>query len=611
MDRATVGAAVDALFLYLGNILYSPKEAKLDLAALPEEFREFGKGLLFFTHMLNEFRHFALELGNGNLSVTPPSAENELAAPLKNLHASLKHLTWQSKQVARGDYKQKVDFMGDFADAFNTMIRQLDERSASLMAEIESGKQKTLALEKNIAFLKTVTEWVEQWIVVVDRETGGTLFSNGTATAAMEKNSALADRLREWLAREAAGEWEKMENPGRETENLQLAEGGRLWYFSIVKYRLSWLGRDAVVFLITDMSEERKYIQELESVAYQDTLTRVNSRHYGMRVFNEWIDSHLEFCLCLIDMDSLKYVNDTFGHLAGDEYITTVAKTLSAFSPDARVARLGGDEFILLQRGWTEAMVLDRMAALREELVLQDTGLEHYYTRSISYGVVHVGMDNAVPASDLLGLADERMYRFKREHRKERRQTVLLAAKAIRPGLQPAAGPVIEATARPPSPETDDPSITVLPFLTEHLVGIKTSTTLNNARLDCPALLESFLHSRMRLCPMNREARSYGVVFITNFVTGNFDYWAAMPLAGRLQPPPGLSRLEIPAGLYALHQVKTNIDFTDVYDYLYGPWISSLKDYRLDLTRPSFELYTDESHDKGFVTIHIPVLPVK
>lgn len=43
------------------------------------------------------------------------TAEEEfLASQLKNLQASLKHLTWQTQQIAKGDFSQKVDFMGDF-----------------------------------------------------------------------------------------------------------------------------------------------------------------------------------------------------------------------------------------------------------------------------------------------------------------------------------------------------------------------------------------------------------------------------------------------------------------------------------------------------------------
>jgi diguanylate cyclase (GGDEF)-like protein len=116
----------------------------------------------------------------------------------------------------------------------------------------------------------------------------------------------------------------------------------------------------------------------------------------------------------------LKYVNDTFGHQAGDEYITCVASMLSRFSRDVIVNRLGGDEFMLLQRSWSLERVEARLAEIRDELMRQETGPGQPYTRSISYGVVHVAADNTIPASDLLSVADEKMYLFKKAHKKQR-----------------------------------------------------------------------------------------------------------------------------------------------------------------------------------------------
>ena len=46
---------------------------------------------------------------------------------LKNLQASLKHLTWTTQQIAKGDFNHEVDFMGDFSAAFNSMTQQLKD----------------------------------------------------------------------------------------------------------------------------------------------------------------------------------------------------------------------------------------------------------------------------------------------------------------------------------------------------------------------------------------------------------------------------------------------------------------------------------------------------
>jgi len=119
----------DILFNYLQNVIYDPANAELDIDSLPEDFQQFGLGLRFFSECVMQTQDLAKALAKGDLDCEIPPRNNELAAQLKSLHASLRHLTWQTQQIAKGSYKQRVNFMGDFAEAFNTMASQLEERS--------------------------------------------------------------------------------------------------------------------------------------------------------------------------------------------------------------------------------------------------------------------------------------------------------------------------------------------------------------------------------------------------------------------------------------------------------------------------------------------------
>ena len=121
-------SVAEQLFDYLGKVIYDPANAELDVAGLPEDWQHFGVGLQYFAESVLESQRLAHALAKGDLACSLPSRNNELASPLKSLHASLKHLTWQTQQIAKGDYLQRVDFMGEFSDAFNTMIEQLAER---------------------------------------------------------------------------------------------------------------------------------------------------------------------------------------------------------------------------------------------------------------------------------------------------------------------------------------------------------------------------------------------------------------------------------------------------------------------------------------------------
>ena len=115
-------------FEYLRDVIYNPTRAVLDVESLPQDFRDLGEALRYLADCLAETRNLAHALAQGTLDGPLPSRGNALAAPLKALHSSLQHLTWQTQQVAKGDYQQRVAFMGKFALAFNTMVEQLEER---------------------------------------------------------------------------------------------------------------------------------------------------------------------------------------------------------------------------------------------------------------------------------------------------------------------------------------------------------------------------------------------------------------------------------------------------------------------------------------------------
>ncbi|VAW36914.1 putative PAS/PAC sensor protein [hydrothermal vent metagenome] len=97
-----------------------------------------------------EIQNFIFPLSRGELSDIRIRPKNFLGSPFKELHSRLVHLTWQAGQVANGDYKQRLDFMGDLSEAFNSMVVALAGKEKNLkkkIAELEEANSLIKRLE--------------------------------------------------------------------------------------------------------------------------------------------------------------------------------------------------------------------------------------------------------------------------------------------------------------------------------------------------------------------------------------------------------------------------------------------------------------------------------
>ena len=120
--------------------------------------------------------------------------------------------------------------------------------------------------------------------------------------------------------------------------------------------------------LMQTKRELEKANKELEKLATTDVLTGL----YNRRFFEEFVKTEIlkrvnRFALLSFDVNRLKYVNDTYGHAAGDEVIRCVARTLkSSVRVADRIARMGGDEFTILVMNIGEAVVKTAASIIRK-----------------------------------------------------------------------------------------------------------------------------------------------------------------------------------------------------------------------------------------------------
>jgi diguanylate cyclase (GGDEF)-like protein len=172
-------------------------------------------------------------------------------------------------------------------------------------------------------------------------------------------------------------------------------------------------------------------VRHLQFVASTDGKTGLlNSAAWHRRaervlLRSSWASGPL--AVMVLDLDHFKAVNDTHGHLAGDQVLAAVAETVRSEVRDGDlVGRFGGEEFVVLLAGRAGGCAMDleavadrirrRVAALRVEIPTPDGPLTVVGGVSVSVGAaVHQG--GAVELRDLLQIADTALYSAKRSGR--------------------------------------------------------------------------------------------------------------------------------------------------------------------------------------------------
>ncbi len=143
-----VDAAVRLLTERLQALLAGRIPQPVPAGEVPASLREMTETVNQMVEFQAEVGEFILPLSRGELTRSIPRTKNFLASPFKELHSRLLHLTWQAQQVAKGDYSQRIDFMGDFSNSFNSMVQALEVKEKQLNDKIEQLVQ--LNRQKNV-----------------------------------------------------------------------------------------------------------------------------------------------------------------------------------------------------------------------------------------------------------------------------------------------------------------------------------------------------------------------------------------------------------------------------------------------------------------------------
>lgn len=166
-----------------------------------------------------------------------------------------------------------------------------------------------------------------------------------------------------------------------------------------------------VVLVFRDYTEKKQKLDQIEYLSYHDQLTGLyNRRYYEEELARMDTPRNLPLSLIMGDVNGLKLVNDSFGHVMGDELLKKAAMTITkACRVDDVVARLGGDEFVVLLPKTHQVEAEEIITRIEELAKTEKVGTIEL---SISFGF-ETKLDKEEDIQRIFKRAEDYMYRRK------------------------------------------------------------------------------------------------------------------------------------------------------------------------------------------------------
>jgi diguanylate cyclase (GGDEF)-like protein/PAS domain S-box-containing protein len=181
---------------------------------------------------------------------------------------------------------------------------------------------------------------------------------------------------------------------------------------------------------VRDITERKKMLNKLRKISFKDGLTGLANRRYFDEILNnEWRRAKREshpLSLVLIDIDSFKPFNDTYGHQEGDVCLKNISRVIKPYAkrPGDLAARYGGEELALIlpcansQNAFKIAEKI-RKRVQKLKITHNESKVDGCKTISISAGVATLVPDADSTQSILVNLADKALYSAKNQGRNQ------------------------------------------------------------------------------------------------------------------------------------------------------------------------------------------------
>lgn len=302
--------------------------------------------------------------------------------------------------------------------------------NASLKAEISERHRVEAALRDSESQSRAVFEAVLDSIVTIDME--GHILSANPAAQAMfgyPQSEMLGSNVSMLMPAPQAGEHDgyirgyldtgerKIIGIGREVEGQR--RDGRAFPLALSISEMRVSGERRFVGVMRDITARRRAEEEIRHMATHDPLTDLPTA----RLANDRLEQAIAearrtrklMAVMFLDLDGFKPVNDTYGHVIGDEVLKQVATRLSEGLREVdTVARIGGDEFLIVAGALDGREGAERIARKVADLLHPPlfTGNGEPMYVGCSLGVALYPQDGDTPET-LINQADRAMYRIK------------------------------------------------------------------------------------------------------------------------------------------------------------------------------------------------------
>lgn len=186
-------------------------------------------------------------------------------------------------------------------------------------------------------------------------------------------------------------------NAGIDTAEMQariLCRNGEYRWFLITAQITTENQSDLHIVTMRDIHDLQLLIDENQTLSNTDVLTGLANRRKAEAVLENALSTTngSDLCLLMCDVDYFKAINDTFGHLCGDDVLVQVARLLEGLQQSAAcIARWGGEEFLIVLQGYS----LDETYQIAEQLRLDLASTDFFYqdkqlNLTMSFGCIRV-----------------------------------------------------------------------------------------------------------------------------------------------------------------------------------------------------------------------------